>query len=124
MANKKVLVIDDNRFILRIIKSKLSSGGIDVVTALDGEEGIKKAFEEKPDLIITDIMMPKLDGFGVYNKLKGNPDTQKIPVIFLTAIGEKKEELEELGPATVIYKPFSPRQMLNTVNSLLNLPLT
>ncbi|MEW6095184.1 MAG: response regulator [bacterium] len=124
MANKKVLVIDDNRFILRVIKSKLTSGGLEVLTAIDGEEGVQKAFAEKPDLVITDIMMPKLDGFGVYHELQRNPQTQKIPVIFLTALGEERDELEELGPAAVIFKPFSPRQMLNTVNSMLNLPLS
>jgi CheY-like chemotaxis protein len=123
MANKKVLVIDDNRFILRVIKSKLSSGGFQVITAVDGKEGLQKAFAEKPDLVITDIMMPKLDGFGVYQELQKNPRTQKVPVIFLTALGEEREELNELGPAAVITKPFSPRQMLNTVNSMLNLPL-
>lgn len=123
MANKKVLVIDDNRFILRIIKSKLSSGGLEVITAKDGEEGLQKAFAEKPDLVITDIMMPKLDGFRVYQELQKDPKTHDIPVIFLTALGEDIEELNELGPAAVITKPFSPRQLLNRVNSMLNLPL-
>ncbi len=123
MINKKVLVIDDNRFILRIIKSKLSSDSLEVITAIDGKEGVEKAFAEKPDLVITDIMMPKLDGFGVYNELQKNPQTQRIPIIFLTALGEEREELKELGPAAIITKPFSPRQMLNTVNSMLTLPL-
>ena len=120
---KKVLVIDDQQFILRVIESKLKSGGLEVITAVDGVEGLKKAFEEKPDLVMTDIMMPNLDGFGVYRELQKNPQTQKIPVIFLTALGEEREELKELGPAAVITKPFSPRQVLNTVNSMLNMPL-
>ncbi|MDI6736423.1 MAG: response regulator [bacterium] len=120
---KKVLVIDDQLFILRVIENKLKSGGLEVITAVDGVEGLKKAFEEKPDLIITDIMMPNLDGFGVYQELQKNPQTKKIPIIFLTAMGEEREELKELGPVAVITKPFSPRQMLNTVNSMLNLPL-
>lgn len=64
-------------------------------------------------------MMPKLDGFGVYHELQKNPQTQKIPVIFLTALGEEQEELKELRPTAVIFKPFFPRQILNTVNSLL-----
>lgn len=120
---KKVLVIDDQQFILRVIESKLRNGGLEVVTAVDGVQGLKRAFEEKPDLIITDIMMPNLDGFGVYRELQKNPETQKVPIIFLTALGEAREELQELGPAAVITKPFSPRQMLNTVNSMLSLPL-
>lgn len=120
---KKVLVIDDQQFILRVIESKLRNGGLEVITAVDGVQGLKRAFEEKPDLIITDIMMPNLDGFGVYQELQKNPETQKVPIIFLTALGEAREELQELGPAAVITKPFSPRQMLNTVNSMLSLPL-
>lgn len=124
MTNKKVLVIDDNRFILRVIKTKLSSNGLDVLTAGNGEEGVEKAFAERPDLVITDIMMPKLDGFGVYHELQKNPETQKIPVIFLTAMGEESDELRELGPATVIYKPFSAKQVLNTVNSMLSLSMS
>jgi len=123
MLNKKVLVIDDNRIILRIIKTKLVNEGLDVILASDGEEGLKKAFTEKPDLIISDIIMPKLNGFEVYHELQKNPETQKVPVIFLTAWGEESEVLKEIGPSTVITKPFSPRQMLNTVNSLLNLPI-
>ncbi|MFH1562904.1 MAG: response regulator [Nitrospirota bacterium] len=120
---KKVLVIDDHQFILRVIENKLRSGGLEVITAVDGVQGLKRVFKEKPDLIITDIMMPNLDGFGVYRELQKNPQTQKIPIIFLTALGEDREELKELGPAAVITKPFSPKQMLNTVNSMLTLPL-
>ncbi len=120
---KKVLVIDDQLFVLRVIESKLKNGGLEVITAVDGVEGLKKAFKEKPDLIIIDIMMPKVDGFEVYRKLQKDSQTQKIPIIFLTALGEEREELKEIGPAAVITKPFSPRQMLNTVNSILNLPL-
>lgn len=123
MKNKKVLVIDDNTAILRVLKTKLSSGGLNVSTACDGKEGLKKALEEKPDLVITDLMMPKLSGFGVYQGLQKNPETQKIPVIFLTAMGEQRGELDELGPAAVISKPFSPKQVLNTVNTILSLPL-
>lgn len=123
MTNKKILVIDDNRFILRVIKLKLTNGGLEVITATDGKEGLEKAIKEKPDLIILDIMMPKVDGFTVYNELQKNSQTQKIPVIFLTALGEEREELKKLNSAVVIYKPFSPRHLLNTVNSLLNLPL-
>ncbi|MEW6606989.1 MAG: response regulator [bacterium] len=123
MAKKRILVIDDDCVILRVINLKLSQGGFEVRTANDGREGLQKAFEETPDLVITDIMMPKLDGLSVYQELKKNPKTEKVPVIFLTALGEENEELKELGPFTVITKPFSPKQILNTVNSMLNLPL-
>jgi len=124
MAKRKVLVIDDNRVILRVIKTKLINSGLEVITAADGEEGLKKAFTEKPDLVITDIMMPKLNGFDVYKGLQKNPETQKVPIIFLTALGEENEMLKEIGPSAVITKPFSPKQMVNTVNSILNLPLS
>lgn len=95
--------------------------GYDVITASDGEEALDKVLSEGPDLVILDVMMPKLNGKDVCRRLKGDPATAKTPIIFLSA---KAQELDveaglELGADAYVTKPFDPSDLLETVASLL-----
>lgn len=87
---KKILVIDDAEFILESTSTLLSFEGYEVVTASDGVEGVAAAKEHKPDLILCDISMPNLDGYGVIEQVRSNKDTVSTPFIFLTAFTENK----------------------------------
>lgn len=82
---KKVLIADDNDGIREILGYMLQKRGYIIKNACNGEEAVKKTAEEKPDIIILDVAMPLMDGIEVYKQLKGNPDTRRIPIIFLSA---------------------------------------
>src|SRR5438034_10908224 len=95
--------------------------GYEVVTALDGEQAIERARAEKPDLIVLDIMMPKLDGYETCKALKSNPATKNIPVILLSAKGRNVDQKVgfEVGADDYITKPFSPRKLVERINAIL-----
>jgi two-component system alkaline phosphatase synthesis response regulator PhoP len=97
MAKARILCVDDDRLLVTIISGLLKKEGYEVATALDGSEGLKKAREMKPDLIILDIMMPGLDGYEVCKRLKQDPDTAKIGVLVCTAKGGVEEQIREAG---------------------------
>lgn len=103
-----VLVIDDEPFNLSLMDGILS-GDYTVQTALNGPDSLKHAYADPPDLILVDVMMPKMDGFEVCRRLKGNPATTHVPVIFITAKNEiKDEELGfVVGASDFIHKPIS-----------------
>src|SRR5947207_10287406 len=82
---KKILAVDDERHIVRLVQVNLERDGYTVVTAYDGKEALEKVQSERPDLIVLDVMMPYMDGFEVLQNLKKNPETRDIPVIMLTA---------------------------------------
>lgn len=118
---KKILVIEDNKEILENTAEILELSHYRVFAALNGKEGIEKALSSKPDLILCDIMMPELDGYGVLHMVQKNPELQNIPFIFLTAKTEK-EELRKgmsLGADDYITKPFDPTDLLNAIESRL-----
>jgi len=120
---KKILVVDDEKIILKVIESRLKSAGYVVVTANDGEEGLAKAKAEQPDLVILDIMMPKMDGTQMREAMRANERTRKIPVIFLTAILNKKEaELtgHKIGEDLILAKPFDGQELLATIKSIVD----
>ncbi|HIE08638.1 MAG TPA: response regulator, partial [Armatimonadetes bacterium] len=77
---KKILVVDDEKHIVRLVQVNLERAGYEVITAYDGDEALKKVKEERPDLIVLDVMMPKMDGFEVMKHLKADPTTRDIPV--------------------------------------------
>ena len=85
MKKTKILVADDNRNIVELVKMEFEILDYDVVTAFDGEDALKKIEKENPDLLILDVMMPKMNGFDVCMKLRDNPKYQNIPIIMLTA---------------------------------------
>ena len=118
---KKILVVDDEKDIVDILKYNLErENEFDVLTAKDGKEAIELA-AKFPDLIILDIMMPKLNGFEVCKQLKINSETAKIPVIFLTAKENEIDEILglEIGADDYISKPISPRKVLARVKSVI-----
>ncbi|ACJ75425.1 response regulator [Thermosipho africanus TCF52B] len=118
---KKILVIDDSEVLRKITSFNLKKAGFEVYEAVDGVDGLEKMKEIMPDLIILDIMMPRLDGFGVL-KEKGQDDSIKdIPVIILTAKGGSEDErlAKSLGAKMVMTKPFSPSQLIEEVKRLI-----
>jgi len=102
----KILVVDDDVTLLEMYKERLELSGFDVKTATNGEEGIKLVGDFKPDLILLDIMMPRVNGFDVMESLKKNPDTADIPVLMLTALVQEssKQRAQETGAAGYIIK--------------------
>jgi two-component system alkaline phosphatase synthesis response regulator PhoP len=120
MAKGKILVVDDEIYIVHILDFSLGMEGYEVLTALDGEQALEKARAEHPDLIVLDIMMPKLDGYETC-KLKADPATKDIPVILLSAKGRNVDQKVgfEVGANDYITKPFSPRKLVERINALL-----
>lgn len=115
--NKKILIIEDNNEVRENLAEILELAGYDVVTAADGKEGVRLTYVQSPDLIICDIMMPELDGYGVLYMLNKNPDTARIPFIFLTAKSEKADLRKgmETGADDYLTKPFNDIELLNTI---------
>ncbi len=114
----KILLVDDEPDIVEFLLYNLKQEGFDVITAFDGNEALSK-ISENPDLIILDIMMPKLDGYEVLKKIKEQTNFNDIPVIFLTARGNEAEEIKglELGADDFIQKPISPKKLIARVKS-------
>lgn len=114
--NRKVLVVDDEKPIVDILKFNLKKEGYSVIEAYDGEEAVSKALEEKPDLILLDVMLPKMDGFAVCKKLREKIST---PILMLTAREEEVDKVLglELGADDYITKPFSVRELMARVKA-------
>ncbi len=119
---KHILLCDDEIHILRAAEFKLKRGGYDVRTASDGLEGWEAIQESKPDILITDCQMPRLDGLGLIERVRQDPATADLPVMMLTAKGYELSH-EDLATKwniiAVIAKPFSPRELLERVNAVL-----
>jgi two-component system alkaline phosphatase synthesis response regulator PhoP len=121
MAKGRILVVDDEIYIVHILDFSLGMEGYEVITALDGEQALEKARAEKPDLIVLDIMMPKLDGYETCKILKADAETKDIPVILLSAKGRNVDQKIgfEVGADDYITKPFSPRKLVERINAIL-----
>ena len=121
MSKGRILVVDDEIYIVHILDFSLGMEGYEVITALDGEQALEKLRTEKPDLIVLDIMMPKLDGYEVCKTIKGNSETAHIPVILLSAKGRNVDQKLgfDVGADDYITKPFSPRKLVERINQLL-----
>ncbi|OQY10546.1 MAG: hypothetical protein B6I28_00840 [Fusobacteriia bacterium 4572_132] len=120
--SKKILVADDEMHILQIVKFNLQKrGGYEVLTAKNGEEALKIAIEEKPDLILSDVMMPRMSGFEFCGEVKKNEELKRIPFLILTAKGQESDLVEgkEAGVDEYITKPFSPKSLLTKVQEIL-----
>lgn len=118
---KKVLVIDDNADIRENTAEILDMAGYDAITAANGKEGVDMAVEQKPDIIVCDIMMPELDGFGVLHLVRKNASLQNTPFIFLTAKTERSDFRKgmEMGADDYLTKPFTQIELLNAVETRL-----
>jgi len=115
---EKILVVDDEASIRRILETRLSMIGYTVVTAADGDEALAVYKKELPNLIILDIMMPKLDGYGVCQEIRKDSD---IPIIMLTALGDVADRITglELGADDYVVKPFSPKELEARIKAIL-----
>ena len=114
--NKRILLCDDEIHILRAAEFKLKKAGYDVEIASDGQEGWEAIQRQKPDILITDCQMPRMDGFGLVQKVRENPQTADLPIFMLTAKGfelSHEELAEKWNVMAVIAKPFSPRDCCN-----------
>ena len=118
---KKIIIADDEVFMLRLLEMTLTKGGYEVTSCRDGNEALAAAFAAPPHLIVLDVMMPGLDGLGALRQLKENPATQNIPVIVLSAKGHAltRVEAERAGALLFFAKPFSPNQLLGEVKKIL-----
>lgn len=121
MPSDTILAVDDEIHILELISFNLKAAGYHVVTALTGEEALKRCEVEKPSLVLLDIMLPGIDGLEVCRRLKGDRTTSNIPIIMLTARGDEVDKILglELGADDYITKPFSVRELAARVKSLL-----
>jgi len=116
--HEKILIVDDEASIRRILETRLKMVGYEVATAADGEEALEIFSKFNPDLIILDVMMPKLDGYGVTREIRRTSDT---PIIILTALGDVSERITglELGADDYVIKPFSPKELEARVKAVL-----
>ena len=118
---KKILIVDDEAQLVEMMKMRLEATNYDVVTAYDGQEGFDKARNEKPDLIILDLMLPKMDGYKVCGLLKKDTRYSKIPIIMFTARAQEEDKKlgEEMGAEAYITKPFEANTLLAKIKELL-----
>src|SRR6266487_646676 len=118
----RVLVIDDEAPIRLLCRVNLQAEGMEVLEAEDGPGGIEKALEERPDVILLDVMMPGLDGWQVAERLLDDPSTNGIPIVFLTARAELRDRARglDLGGMEYVTKPFNPVELAPTVRGLLD----
>jgi two-component system alkaline phosphatase synthesis response regulator PhoP len=117
----RVLVIDDEAPIRLLCRVNLEAERMDVIEAADGPTGLQKAREEKPDVVLLDVMMPGLDGWRVAEELLGNEETNEIPIIFLTARAEFRDRAKglDIGGVDYVTKPFNPLELAPLVRQLL-----
>ena len=121
MAKGKILVVDDEEHILELIRYNLDAAGYDVIEASDGDDAVKNAINEVPDLILLDLMLPGKDGYDVCRDLRSNGKTKAVPIIMLTAQSEEIDKILglELGADDYITKPFSVRELMARVKAVL-----
>ena len=117
---KKILAVDDERHIVRLIQVNLERAGYTVVTAYDGREALKKIEEERPDMVILDVMMPYMDGLETLKRIRANPDMRNLPVIMLTAKAQDQDVFKGYSSGADIYltKPFNPMELLTFVKRI------
>lgn len=122
MATKKrILLVDDEADFVEVLKVRLENSNYEVIVAYDGEEGLEKAERDQPDLIILDIMLPKISGFDVCRKLKIDENFKNIPIIMLSAKFQPNDIKfgEAMGADAYITKPFEPRVLVDKMRELL-----
>lgn len=120
---KRVLVVDDNRLIRVLIQASLKSLDLEIIEATDGEEGIAAAFDSNPDLILLDVVMPRMSGFEVLTKLREDPAAPPCPIAMLTTAASESDHTEARvhGADAYIVKPFDHNELRETVAGLLGI---
>ena len=121
MDKKRILVVDDERELVEMLSLRLEANDYEVFTAYDGQEGLDQARKLKPDLILLDLMLPKLDGYKVCQMLKFDEKYKQIPVILFTARAQEADLKlgEEMGADAYLTKPFEPDILLGKIAELL-----
>ncbi len=118
---KKILIIEDDKFLRELIGQKLLREGYDIIEAVDGEKGIKATKEEKPDLVLLDLILPGMDGFEVLTNIKGDSKIAQIPVIILSNLGQK-DDIEKglkMGAADYLIKAhFTPMEIIDKIKAI------
>ena len=120
---KKVLIIEDDQRINKVYTAKLLVEKVKAITALDGEEGLRKVYSEKPDLILLDLMLPKKSGFEILKEIKADPKVKDIPVLILSNLAQEKEIEEGLALGALDYlvkTNYSIQQVMEKINKALN----
>ena len=120
--SKKVLLCDDEVHILRAAEIKVSQAGFEVRMTHDGQEAWDAILEDRPDVVVTDLQMPRVDGFELIRRIRDNPATKDLPILMLTAKGLElahQEMAEKWGVAAVLAKPFSPRELVRLIDQVL-----
>ena len=118
---KKILLVDDEPDILKLVAARLRASGYDVVTAQDGQDGLRMAQQERPDLLILDLMLPHLNGYEICTMLKQDPRYQGIPVILFSAKSQEKDKQlgKDCGADAYLTKPYRPEVLLERVRTLI-----
>jgi two-component system alkaline phosphatase synthesis response regulator PhoP/two-component system response regulator VicR len=118
---KRILAVDDQRHIARLVQLHLERAGYEVSLAYDGAEALRKVRESRPDLVILDVMLPKMDGFEVLRRMKADLETERIPVIMLTAKSDSDDALQgyDGGAQWYLSKPVDPLELLTFVKNVL-----
>lgn len=119
---KRILLVDDEEHLLEMLSRRLQSWTYEVLTSTNGEEGLRMAEDEQPDLILLDILLPKMPGREVCIQLKNNSQTRHIPVVFLTALGmpEQVEAGFRVGAAGYVVKPLNPQELREQISECLS----
>ncbi|MDZ4655112.1 MAG: response regulator [Coriobacteriia bacterium] len=118
----KILVVDDEPSIQKLLAITLTNRGYEVITADNGMEALALAKAEKPDLVCLDVMMPRMTGHEVHDKLREHPDTKEIPILFLSAAGTFEEQATQMKDSNVDYipKPFKPSEVVEHIEGMLD----
>jgi DNA-binding response OmpR family regulator len=122
--NINILLVEDDVFLVEIYQKKFEMEGFKVMVATNGEKGLADAQKKKPDVVLLDILLPKLDGFAVLDKLKADPETKKIPVILLTNLGQKDDVERGLAAGAedyLIKTHFKPSEVVDKVRKVLKM---
>jgi len=121
MSKEQLLIVEDDKHISKLVKYNAEKSGYECTVVEDGEEALDVLRKQRADLIILDIMLPKMDGFEVCRIIKQNPSLKNIPIIMLTAKGEEVDRIVglELGADDYVVKPFSPRELMLRVKAIL-----
>lgn len=118
---KTILIVEDEPKNMTLTRDILKISGYETIEAVDGRQGVEKAKSARPDLILMDIMMPKMDGYAACREIKADPATKNIPVIMLTAVGYdlNKKLAKQMGADGYVTKPFSRQQLVDAIGLLL-----
>ena len=121
MSQNRLLLVDDEVDLVEMVKIRLEASGYQVLTAFDGQEALDKARKEKPDLIILDLMLPKLDGYKVCRMLKFDEKYKNIPILMFTARAQEQDKKlgQEVGADAYLTKPFEPDALIAKIREFL-----